>query len=253
MGHSSVRNDLVHCNFSKLVAIHLSWLAGCNRYLFCDLVCLSSFRCPYSGQRPSSERTCDFQYSALSVLLFDSQTFDKPRDISAIRFCSMRSFSLDFYGGMLRANNDFRDTSQQIDNPISRMQMRYDNNNFIIGPDRPVEFDLTDIFKIKPTSNSQILGWEGAISSFGPIQYDPVHSGMHVDTWLSFAPCGKMANDVFGLMKTGDSGVGSGSNMGLQLALPQKIYLNYWAHNMRRPLNPLGADDWHCGYVIYYQ
>jgi hypothetical protein len=189
----------------------------------------------------------------LNVWLFSSERYEKPMGSNAFGFHGMRSFSLDFYGGMLWANNDFRDTTQQIDNPISRMQMNYDEYNFIVGQDRPVEFDLADIFKSKRTPDSQILGWEGAISTFGPIQYEPVHSGMHVDTWLSFAPCGKMANDVFGLMKTGDSGVGFGSNMGLRLALPQKIYLNYWAHNMRRPLNPLCADDWHCGYVIYYQ
>lgn len=187
----------------------------------------------------------------------------------------MKSFSLDFYGGMLRAANDFRDTSANIKEVQPRLsfdKQGYDQNNFLFPDFRgPVEFDLEIIFGIQLPIT--ILGWEGAISSFGPIPpsiYDikktpqdaanlytgPAASGMHVDTWLSIgAPTAKMANGVFGLMKTGDTGAGRGGNMGLQLPIPVnvKLYLNYWCHNMRRPLNPLGADDWHVGYALFYE
>jgi len=175
---------------------------------------------------------------------------------------------------MLKAANDFRDTSAPAN--IKLVQPRldfdkggYDNNGFLNPAFRgPVEFDITQIFNI--TLPIQILGWEGAISSFGPIPpcitdpakhptdaanlyAGPAASGMHVDTWLSIgAPTGKMANDVFGLLRTGDTGAAHGSNAGLQLQLNEKLYLNYWVHNMRRPINPLGADDWHVGYVLYY-
>jgi hypothetical protein len=185
----------------------------------------------------------------------------------------MKAFSIDFYGGMLSAANDFRDTSANLKLTQPRLafdKAGYDLNGFLNPAFRgPVEFDITQIFNIPLPIT--ILGWEGAISSFGPIPPSitdtkkslsdaaniyagPAASGMHVDTWLSIGtPTGKMANDVFGLMKTGDTGAGRGNNMGLQLPVNDKLYLNYWAHNMRRPINPKGADDWHVGYVIYYQ
>ena len=122
----------------------------------------------------------------------------------------MKSFSLDFYGGMLWANNDFRDTSasQNIVLVQDRLQFDkqgYDSRNFLMPAFRgPVLFDLAAIFSIpKPIA---ILGWEGAISSFTsvpPFQMLEPHSGMHVDTWLNpYAPTGKMANDNFGFLKT---------------------------------------------------
>lgn len=170
----------------------------------------------------------------------------------------MKSFSLDFNGGMLWANNDFRDTTHGSNNPIAFNQVQYDENGFIVGPPRPVAYNLFDIFKIPYTGKNMITGWVGQISSFGSTPPDSTTkeqatSGLHVDVWLSNLPCGKMANDVFAGLKTGDAGAGSGGISGLTLLLPATIYLNYWAHNMRRPLSPLKADDWHCGFIIYYQ
>ena len=170
----------------------------------------------------------------------------------------MKSFSIDFYAGMLWANNDFRDTSPNFNNPIECNQLQYDKDNFMIGTPRPVAYNLFDIFRIPYTGKNVITGWVGQISSFGIIPPDSTTreqatSGLHVDVWLSNHPCGKMANDVFAGLKTGDAGAGSGGISGLALLLPATIYLNYWAYNMRRPLNPLKSDDWHCGFVIYYQ
>ena len=170
----------------------------------------------------------------------------------------MKSFTLDFNGGMLWANNDFRDTTHGSNNPIAFNQVQYDENGFIVGPPRPVAYNLFDIFKIPYTGKNMITGWVGQISSFGSTPPDSTTkeqamSGLHVDVWLSNLPCGKMANDVFAGLKTGDAGAGSGGISGLALLLPATIYLNYWAHNMRRPLNSLKADDWHCGFIIYYQ
>jgi hypothetical protein len=181
---------------------------------------------------------------------------------------AVKSFALDFYGGMLWCvdkcpANDIRDTSSP--NNILLVKPRldfdkygYDSRGLLIALYRgPVEFDLTEIFGIPLPIT--VKAWEGSVSSFGPIRADayghlPEHSGMHVDTWLSMGnPTGKLANNVFGLMKTGDAGVGQNSVSNLDLAINTKIYLNYWAHNMRRSLNPLGADDWHCGYTIYYE
>ena len=169
----------------------------------------------------------------------------------------MKSFSLDFYGGMLWAN-DFRDTIPSINNPIAFNQVQYGEDGFIVGPPRPVAYNLFDIFKIPYTGRNLITGWVGQISSFGSTPPDsttkePAMSGLHVDVWLSNQPCGRMTNDVFAGLKTGDAGAGSGEISGLALQLPATIYLNYWAHNMRRPLNSLKADDWHCGFIIYYQ
>jgi hypothetical protein len=170
----------------------------------------------------------------------------------------MKSLSLDFYGGMLWANNDFRDTSANSNNPIEFNQLRYDKDNFMVGAPRPVAYNLFDIFGIPYSGRNVITGWVGQISSFGSIPPDSTTkeqatSGLHVDVWLSNHPCGKMANDVFAGLKTGDAGAGSGGVSGLALPLPATIYLNYSALNMRRPLNPLKSDDWHCGFVIYYQ
>jgi hypothetical protein len=175
----------------------------------------------------------------------------------------MKSLSLDFYGGMLWCvdkypPNDIRDTSTSYNIKLVQPRLAFDKSGYdaknFLNPNfrGPVEFDLFTIFGI--TRPITITGWEGAVSSFGPIQVNPAHSGMHVDTWLSVgAPTGKMANGVLGELKTGDAGVGIGSNTGLSLYVGGKLYLNYWAHNMRRSLNPLGADDWHVGYVIYYE
>jgi len=170
----------------------------------------------------------------------------------------MKSFSLDFYGGMLWANNDFRDTRPNSNNPIEFNQLQYDRDNFMIGTPRPVAYNLFDIFRIPYTGKNVITGWVGQISSFGSIPPDSTTkeqamSGLHVDVWLSKQPCGKMANDVFAGLKTGDAGAGSGGISELALQLPATLYLNYWAHNLRRPLNVLKADDWHCGFIIYYQ
>ena len=170
----------------------------------------------------------------------------------------MKSFSLDFYGGMLRANNDSRNTIPNSNNPIAFNQLQYDNDGFLVGPPRPVAYNLFDIFRIPYTGRNLITGWMGQISSFGSTPPDPTTkeqamSGLHVDVWLSNQPCGKMANDVFAGLKTGDTGAGSGGISGLALPLPPTIYLNYSAHNMRRPFNPLKADDWHSGFIIYYQ
>ncbi|HMK82673.1 MAG TPA: hypothetical protein VK503_03055 [Candidatus Bathyarchaeia archaeon] len=170
----------------------------------------------------------------------------------------MKSFSLDFYGGMLWANNDYRDTITSISNPIEFNQLQYDEDDFIVGPPRPVAFNLFDIFKIPYTGRNLITGWVGQISSFGLTPPDsttkePAMSGPDVDVWLSKQPCGKMANDVFAGLKTGDVGAGSAEISGLALLLPATIYLNYWAHNMRRPMNSLKTHDWHCGFIIYYQ
>lgn len=171
---------------------------------------------------------------------------------------SMRSFSLDFYGGMLWANNDSRDTIPNSNNPIAFNELQYDNDGFIVGPSRPVAYNLFDIFKIPYTGRNMITGWVGQISSFGSVPPDSTikeqaMSGLHVDVWLSNHPCGKMANGVFAGLKTGDTGAGSGGISELALLLPPTIYLNYWAYNLRRPLNTIKADDWHCGFVIYYQ
>ena len=170
----------------------------------------------------------------------------------------MKSFSLDFYGGTLWTNNDFRDTSLNSNNPIEFNQLQYNKDNFMVGSPRPVAYNLFDIFRIPYTGKNVITGWVGHISSFGSTPPDPTSkeqamSGVHVDVWLSNHPCGKMANDVFAAVKTGDAGAGSGGISGLGLRLPATIYLNYWAHNMRRPLNLLKSDDWHCGFIIYYQ
>jgi len=170
----------------------------------------------------------------------------------------MKSFSLDFYGGMLWANNDFRDTSFNSSNPIEYNQLQYDKDNFMIGTPRPVAYNLFDIFRIPYTGKNVISGWMGQISSFGPTPPDSTTkeqamSGLHVDVWLSNYPCGKMAHDVFAGLKTGDAGAASDGASGLGLRLPATIYLNYLAHNMRRPLNSLKSDDWHCGFIIYYQ
>ena len=170
----------------------------------------------------------------------------------------MKSFSLDFYGGTLWANNDFRDTRPNSNNPIEFNELQYDRDNFMIGTPRPVAYNLFDIFRIPYSGKNVITGWVGQISSFGSIPPDSTTkeqamSGLHVDVWLSKQPCRKMANDVFAGLKTGDAGAGSGGISGLGLQLPATIYLNYWAHNLRRPLNVLKADDWHCGFIIYYQ
>ena len=170
----------------------------------------------------------------------------------------MKSFSLDFYGGMLWANNDFRDTRTSSNSPIASNELRYDKDGFMVGSARPVAFNLFDVFQIPYTGKNVIRGWVGQISSFGPIPPDSTTReqampGLHVDVWLSSQPCGKMANDVFAALKTGDTGAGSGGISQLALPLPPTIYLNYWAYNMRRSLNALKADDWHCGFVVYYR
>ena len=170
----------------------------------------------------------------------------------------MRSFSLEFYGGMLPANSDTRNTTPSVNDPIELSQVQYDEDGFIVGPSRPVAYNLFDVFNIRYTGRNLITGWVGQISGFASIPADSLtkdhaSSGLHVDVWLSNLPCGKMANDVFAGLKTGDAGVGSGGISGLTLPLPPTIYLNYWAHNLRRPLNVLKADDWHCGFIIYYQ
>jgi len=170
----------------------------------------------------------------------------------------MKSFSLDFYGGLLWANNDFRDTSLNSNNPVTFDELRYDKDGFIVGPSRPVAYNLYDIFRIPYTGKNMMKGWVGQISSFGSIPpnsttREQATSGLHVDVWLSNQPCGKMGNEVFAALKTGDAGVASGGISELALHMPATIYLNYWAYNMRRPVNPLKADDWHCGFIIYYQ
>ena len=171
---------------------------------------------------------------------------------------SMKSLSLDLYGGMLWANNDTRDTRSNSNNPISFNDLHYDKDGFMTGPSRPIAYNLFDIFQIPYTGKNMITGWVGQISSFGSVPPDSTTkeqamSGLHVYVWLSSQPCGKMANGVFAGLKTGDAGAGSGGISELALLLPATIYLNYSAHNMRRPMNPLKADDWHCGFIIYYQ
>jgi len=170
----------------------------------------------------------------------------------------MKSFSLDFYGGMLWANNDFRDTRANVNNPIASNELQYDKDGFIIGSPKPVAYNLFDLFQIPYTRKRVIRGWVGQISSYGSLSPDPTTKeqampGLHVDVWLSYQPCGKMANDVFAGLKTGDTGAGSGGISQLALQLPPTIYLNYWAYNMRRSMNSLKTDDWHCGFIIYYQ
>jgi len=170
----------------------------------------------------------------------------------------MKSFSLDFSGGMLWANNDFRDTSMHYDDPVWFNELQYDKEGFLVGSARPVAYNLFDLFRIPYTRKNVMTGWVGQVRSFGSIPPDPTTreqatSGLHADVWLSNQPCGKMANDTFALLKTGDTGASSAGISGLTLQLPATIYLNYWAHNMRRSLNPYRADDWHCGFIIYYQ
>jgi len=170
----------------------------------------------------------------------------------------MNSFSIDFYGGMLWANNDFRDTRPNANNPIAFSELQYDKDGFMIGSPKPVAYNLFDLFQIPYTGKRMIRGWVGQISSYGPIPPDSTtreHAmpGLHVDVWLSYQPCGKMANDVFAGLKTGDTGAGSGGISQLALQLPPTIYLNYWAYNMRRSVNSPKTDDWHCGFIIYYQ
>lgn len=180
----------------------------------------------------------------------------------------MKSFSIDFYGGMLWAvdkmpsiqTNDIRDTSTAANIILTKPRLDfdklgYDTKGFLnAGYRGPVEFDITKIYNISLPIT--IVGWEGAISSFStipPYNQADAHSGMHVDTWMSMGvPTGKMANGVFGVLKTGDSGVANNNNVGISLNLNNKLYLNYWAHNMRRAINPQGTDDWHVGYTLYY-
>jgi len=168
----------------------------------------------------------------------------------------MKSFSIDWYGGLLTSGT-VRDTSKNTDEPVPILKATDADR----AAAKPLEIDVTSMFNL--TLPITIVAWEGAISSFGPIQNNlfptsnvqfpktPFYSaGMHVDTWLSIGQAtGKMASEVFGLLKCGDSGCGLNSNTVLEIELNSKLYLNYWAHNMR--MTP--QDDWHCGYVIYYE
>ena len=167
----------------------------------------------------------------------------------------MKSFGLDFYGGMLWSNNELRDTILNSNNPIAFNELQYDKESFIIGPPRPVAYNLFDAFKIPYTGKNMITGWWGEIGSFGSVlsnSTSKAKSRLDVDVWLSTQPCGKTANDIFAGLKTGDGKAVSGGISGLALPLPATIYLNYWAHNMGTQ-TPLVPDDWHCGFILYYQ
>ena len=154
------------------------------------------------------------------------------------------------------------DTSLNIGQPIMYDKVQYDQHKMIVPPYRPIQFDLYKLFKI--AAPITIVGWEGGIGGFGPIDASTSKSynaypgqstsGMALATWLSLgAPQGKMGPQVFGWLKTGDTGSSSGSNTNIALnVLDETIYLNWWAQNMRRPLNPAGTDDWDVDYTIYY-
>lgn len=92
--------------------------------------------------------------------------------------------------------------------------------------------------------SSRLVGLEGMLSSFVKV---------HVDTWLTqgapSAPGDKQGAGIIGMLKSGDNGNASVSNMSLDLPLTgAPIYINFWAHNMNA-----GPFDWHVGYVLYYE
>jgi len=93
------------------------------------------------------------------------------------------------------------------------------------------------------TMGGRLIGLEGMLSSFVKL---------HVDTWLTkgapSTPGDKQGPGIIGMLKSGDSGSASLSNMWLDLPLTgDPIYVNFWAHNMNA-----GPFDWHVGYVLYY-
>ena len=74
----------------------------------------------------------------------------------------------------------------------------------------------------------RLRAWSGQISSF-PL--------LHADTWLSLnRPTGKAGEGIFGQIKTGDSGYGVGALSDLDMLFGQGdcLYLNAWAHSMKR-------------------
>ena len=161
----------------------------------------------------------------------------------------MKSFSLDFHGGMLR--DEVRDTYPNSNIPIEFNQLEYDKDNSLIESPRPVAYNLFDIFRLPYTGRNVITGWLGQISSsLAPIELTPKQQVLRVDVWLSDRPCGKMSSDVLARLETGNTGSGSGGISGLALPMPPTIYMNYWTRH--KSLDSLRVD-WHCWFIVYYQ
>jgi hypothetical protein len=193
----------------------------------------------------------------------------------------MKSFAYDFYGGMVPPGlkeptllfilkddgTAVEVVAQEKFVPSFSLWARF-LRRIGLGRFALIRVVQGSVLETLPQTATRIVGWEGAISSFGPRSF-PYTPGMHVDTWLSLqamAPGNKQGPNAFGILKTGDSGHDSNGLMGLNIALPTnnlvsaedptiheeitqlKFWINFWVHNMRST-----TDDFHVGYTIYYE